>query len=113
MAVRIQVPKKAALVRFVLHPWGRAFLIAFILINTAALFTFTYYYVRYSRMIEEKLQAGPYANTSLLFSAPEVVMIGDTMSPADVVTQLRRSNYSDVLFRKALVNYPFPVCLFR
>ena len=32
MAVRIQVPKKAALVRFVLHPWGRAFLIGFVLL---------------------------------------------------------------------------------
>jgi penicillin-binding protein 1B len=96
VAVRIQVPKKAALVRFVLNPWGRAFLIAFILVNTIGLLTFTYYYVKYAKMIEEKLAAGPFANTSLLFAAPQVVMVGDQMAPNDVVAELRRSNYSDV-----------------
>jgi hypothetical protein len=96
VAVRIQVPnKKAALVRFVLNPWGRAFLIAFLAINTLALLTFTFYYVKYSRLIEEKLLAGPFANTSMLFAAPQVVMLGDQLTAEDVVTQLRKSGYSD------------------
>ncbi len=95
MAVRIQVPKKAALVRFVLNPWGRAFLIAFIVINTAALLTFTYYYIQYARLIEQKLAAGPFANTSMLFAAPQVVMTGDETSAAEIVAQLRRSGYGE------------------
>ena len=61
MAVRIQVPKKAALVRFVLHPWGKALLITFLVVNTVALAAFTYYYVHYSRIIQQKLAAGPFA----------------------------------------------------
>ena len=81
--------------RLVLNPWGRAFLIAFIVINTLGLLTFTFYYVKYAKMIEEKLQAGPYANTSLLFAAPQVIMVGDQMTPNEIVTELRRSNYSD------------------
>ena len=56
VAVRIQVPKKAALVRFVLHPWGRAFLIGFVVINTLLLALFTFSYVKYSRQIDEKLR---------------------------------------------------------
>ncbi|HUS08760.1 MAG TPA: PBP1A family penicillin-binding protein [Bryobacteraceae bacterium] len=95
MAVKIQVPKKAALVRFVLHPWGRAFLIAFLAVNTIALVTFTFYYVKYSRLIEEKLLAGPFANTSMLFAAPQVVMIGDQLTVQDVVAQLRKSGYGE------------------
>ena len=34
---------------------------------------FTYYYVKYSRLIEAKLAAGPFANTSMLFAAPRTV----------------------------------------
>ena len=61
MAVRIQVPKKAALVRFALHPWGRALLIIFFLFNTVALVAFTFYHARYAKLIEKKLVTGPLA----------------------------------------------------
>ncbi|MEO8128332.1 MAG: PBP1A family penicillin-binding protein [Bryobacteraceae bacterium] len=96
MAVRIQVPKKAALVRFVLHPWGKALLITFLVLNTVALGVFVYYYVHYSRIIEQKLAGGPFANTSMLFAAPKIVMVGDEISPADIVAQLRRSAYGEM-----------------
>ena len=95
MAVRLQVPKKAALVRFVLHPWGRAFLIAFVVVNTLLLGLFTFYYVRYSRQIDEKLHRGPFANTSMLFAAPQVVMVGDQITAEEIAVALRRSGYSD------------------
>lgn len=83
------------LVRVFMNPWGRAFLIAFLLINTAALVTFTYYYTRYAKMIEQKLISGPFTNTSMLFAAPQVVMVGDQITAADIAAALRRSGYSD------------------
>lgn len=95
MAVRIQVPKKASFVRFFLNPWGRAFLIVFLVINVAALITFTFYYTRYARLIEEKLTEGPFTNTSKLFAAPEVVMLGDQITTDDIAGALRRSGYSE------------------
>ena len=95
MAVRIQVPKKAAFVRFFLNPWGRAFLIVFLIINTAALLTFSFYYTKYARLIEQKLLAGPFTNTSMLFAAPQVVMVGDQMTAEDIAFALRRSGYSE------------------
>lgn len=95
MAVRIQVPKKAALVRFLLHPWGKALLIAFVAVNTILLAVFTYSYVTYSRLIDEKLLGGPFANTSMLFAAPQVVMVGDQLTAEEIALALRRSGYSD------------------
>jgi penicillin-binding protein 1B len=94
VAVRIQIPKKAALVRFVLHPWGRAFLIIFFAFNTLALLAFTFYYARYARLIEQKLLAGPLANTSMLFAAPQPVMIGDDITIQEIALALRRSGYA-------------------
>ena len=94
MAVRIQLPKKAALVRFVLHPWGRAFLIIFFAFNTIALLAFTFYYARYARLIEQKLISGPLTNTSMLFAAPQPVMVGDNISIQEIALALRRSGYA-------------------
>ncbi len=95
MAVRLQVPKKAALVRFVLNPWGRAFLIGFVAINTLLLALFTFSYVKYSRQIDEKLLGGPFTNTSMLFAAPQVVMVGDQLTADEIASALRRSGYSE------------------
>ena len=95
MAVKVQVPKKASAVRFFLHPAGKA-LLAFVALGlTVGLAVFTYYYVKYSRLIEVKLAAGPYANTSMLFAAPRTVGVGDLASPQELATELRRSGYNE------------------
>ncbi len=56
---------------------------------------FTYYYVKYSRLIEAKLAAGPFANTSMLFAAPRTVDVGDIADPQEIATDLRRSGYTE------------------
>ena len=56
---------------------------------------FTFYYVKYSRLIETKLAAGPFANTSMLFAAPRTVDVGDIADPQEIATDLRRSGYTE------------------
>ncbi len=95
MAVRVQVPKKASAVRFALHPLGKVLLVLLVLAFTAGLGVFTFYYVKYSRLIESKLAAGPFANTSMLFAAPRTVDVGDIADPQEIATDLRRSGYTE------------------
>jgi len=56
---------------------------------------FTYYYVKYGRLIEEKLAAGPFASTSMLYAAPRPVMIGDDAQLPEMATYLHRCGYSE------------------
>jgi penicillin-binding protein 1B len=95
VAVKVQVPKKASAVRFALHPVGKILLILLVLAFTTGLAAFTYYYVKYSRLIEAKLAAGPFANTSMLFAAPRTVDVGDIADPQEIATDLRRSGYTE------------------
>ncbi|HYL37185.1 MAG TPA: PBP1A family penicillin-binding protein [Bryobacteraceae bacterium] len=95
MAVKVQVPKKASAVRFVLHPAGKIILAVLVLSVTAAMAVFTYYYVSYSRRIEAKLAAGPFANTSMLFAAPRTLAVGDATDPQEIASELRHSGYSE------------------
>jgi penicillin-binding protein 1B len=82
-------------VRFVLRPVGKILLVLFVLAFTTGLGAFTYYYVKYSRLIESKLAAGPFANTSMLFAAPRTVDVGDIADPQEIATDLRRSGYTE------------------
>jgi penicillin-binding protein 1B len=95
VAVKVQVPKKASAVRFALHPVGKILLVLLVLGFTTGLAVFTFYYVKYSRLIEAKLAAGPFANTSLLFAAPRTVDVGDVADPQEIASDLRRSGYTE------------------
>ncbi len=95
MPVKVQVPRRALLVRFFLHPLGKAFLAAFVVCFTAFLLVFSYFYVKYSRVIEDKLQQGPFAATSMLFASPRSVAVGDAETPQEVASELRRSGYTE------------------
>jgi penicillin-binding protein 1B len=93
--VKVRVSKDARLARFIMSRFGRVILVGLVLLITAGVLSFTYYYVKYSRLIDQKLRAGPFANTSKIFAAPKVIGVGDEISPADIVLALRRSGYSE------------------
>ncbi len=95
MAVKVQVPKKASAVHFALRPTGKIILAILVLAVTAGLAVFTYYYVHYARLIEAKLDAGPFANTSLLFATPRTLAVGDAVSAPEIANDLRHSGYSE------------------
>ena len=95
MAVKFQIPRKALFVRFLISPWGRAFLFAFIATVTIGLGAFTYYYEKYARLTEEKLRSGPFANTSLLYAAPRPIALGEEAKTDEIADYLRRTGYSE------------------
>ncbi len=96
MPVKVKAPKKnSGLVRFFLHPAGKAILAIFVLGFSLGLILFTYYYAKYSRLIEAKLNAGPFAKTSMLYAAPRTVMVGDEATAQEIAADLRRAGYSE------------------
>lgn len=95
MPLKVQVPRQAQFVRLLLNPWGKALLLAFIVTLTLGLSIFTYYYAKYARLTEEKLKAGPFGNTSLLYAAPRPIVLGEEAQVNEIVAYLRRCGYSE------------------
>ncbi len=95
MAAKPPSPRRALLVRFVTSPWGRAFLISFLVLGALSVGVFTYYYGKYARIIEDKLRNGPFANTSMLYAAPQPVMVGDQTQTSEITDYLQRAGYTE------------------
>jgi penicillin-binding protein 1B len=93
--MRVRVPGNSAVTRFFLGPVGRVLVMGSALFVIVLMAAFLYFYARYSKVIDEKLAAGPFANNAKIFAAPESVGIGDAMTPDDIAAQLRRSGYSE------------------
>jgi penicillin-binding protein 1B len=87
--------KRSLLVRFLTNPWGRTFLIAFLVLSSLSVGVFTFYYHKYAKIIEDKLRNGPFANTSMLYAAPQPVMLGEQTGPDEIADYLRRAGYTE------------------
>src|SRR6266849_630232 len=91
----LKVKPGARAVRFLLSPVGKVLLVLLALGITIGSVGFTYYYVKYSKLIDEKLRAGPFADTSKIYAASKTISVGDKMSPAELVERLRRAGYGE------------------
>ena len=94
MAVKLHI-KKTLFARFLLSRWGKVFVITCILALATGVGVFSYYYVKYGRMIEDKLAAGPFDSTSRLYAAPRPVMVGDDGHLDEIAAYLRRCGYTE------------------
>ena len=93
--MRLRIPGNSALTKFFLGPVGRILLMGSAVITILVMGVFIVFYARYSKVIDEKLRAGPFANNAKIFAAPESVGVGDPLTPADIAGELRRSGYSE------------------
>ena len=56
----------------------------------AALVMFGVVYHRVSKQVDERLAAGPFQNAVTYYAAPEVVSVGDAVSPAELTEAIKR-----------------------
>jgi penicillin-binding protein 1B len=75
--------------------FGRWTLLGILSAGIIGAVVFGYFYLKFSRMIDEKLAAGPYGTSSRLFATPRLVMVGEEGSPGDFANYLRRAGYSE------------------
>ncbi|MBI4906173.1 MAG: PBP1A family penicillin-binding protein [Acidobacteria bacterium] len=95
MSVRARQPQRSLASRILFSPAGKVFLALCAVGFTIGFSAFLFFYLKFARLIDEKLTAGPFTNTSMVFAAPRTVTLGEDASPMDVVSLLRRSGYSE------------------
>ena len=95
MPVKIKAKRRSLLIRFLFNPWGKAFLLAFVLTVGLGVSGFIYVYDYYARITDEKLRAGPFSNTSLLYAAARPVVTGEEVKIEEIADYLRRCGYSE------------------
>jgi penicillin-binding protein 1B len=60
----------------------------------AGVLVFGFFYVKFAWMIDHRLAAGAFSDTLSIYTRPHTVMVGDPLTPEEVVARLRHSGYS-------------------
>jgi hypothetical protein len=74
---------------------GLAILGSVLLLFIICTSVFAYYYVKFGKLIDERLTGSIYQNTSRVFSAPSHIYTGEKLTAADLTTYLLHAGYQE------------------
>jgi penicillin-binding protein 1B len=83
------------LMRLGKSPAGKVLAALILIVVIAAGVTFNHFYWQYAKIIDAKLEGGPFNRTSKILAAPDPVFVGDETSMDDVISHLREAGYSE------------------
>jgi penicillin-binding protein 1B len=76
-------------------PVLRAALVAFLILAVSFTILFSYFYIKYDRIIERRFRSPVFANAAKIYALPKVVRSGEQIEVKQIATDLRHAGYSD------------------
>jgi len=86
-------------------PLLRAALIVFLLLAVSFTIFFSYFYIKYDRIIERRFRTPVFSNTAKIYALPRTVREGEKIEARDIAGELKRAGYSDKDGQSSLGSY--------
>ncbi len=97
MAIKLKIPHSKSGKRgwFSHDPILRAALVAFLVVGGIGTAVFSYYYIKYDRIIDARFKGQVFSNSAKIYAIPQTVHVGEKIEPRAIAAELRRAGYSD------------------
>jgi len=100
LAIKIRIPKanESGAGKFrglPRDPVLRAALLVFLVLAVSFTIFFSYFYIKYDRIIEKRFRTPVFANSAKIYALPRVVRNGEKIEVREIAAQLREAGYSD------------------
>jgi len=100
VAIRLKIPKangstKSGKTFLSRDPVIRASLLAFLIVAVAVVGVFSYFYVKYDRVIEKRFSNPVFSNAAQIYAIPKTLRPGQTVDPRTIAAELRHAGYAD------------------
>ena len=101
MAIKIKIPRsdggqagqrRRGLPR---DPVLRAALVAFLILAASFTVFFSYFYIKYDRIIERRFRTPVFSNSAKIYAIPQMVRDGEKIGAKEIAADLRRAGYTD------------------
>ena len=101
MTIKIKIPKGSeeksgeGLRGLPRDPVLRAALVVFLILAVSFTVLFSYFYIKYDRIIEKRFRTPVFANSAKIYALPRVVRDGEKIDAREIALDLRRAGYSE------------------
>ncbi len=101
MTIKIKIPKGSGekagkgIRGLPRDPVLRAALVAFLILAVSFTVLFSYFYIKYDRIIERRFRSPVFANAAKIYALPKTVRDGENVEAREIATQLRRAGYTE------------------
>lgn len=95
MAIKLIVPRAKGFRNSLKSPFVRAGLAAFLIISVLVLSVFSYYYIKYQKIVATRMNGQIFANTAKIYAQPRAIRIGQKADPKEIASYLRHAGYSE------------------
>jgi len=76
-------------------PIVRAALLAFLTLSLVVVGFFSYWYVKYDRIIEQRFRDPVFTNSAKIYAGPRVMRVGTSFTIREIASELRHAGYSE------------------
>jgi penicillin-binding protein 1B len=109
VTIKIKIPKaggEAGKIRGLPRdPLLRAALAVFLILAVTCTIAFSYFYIKYDRIIEKRFRSPVFANSAKIYALPKAVRTGEQISAAEIATELLRAGYAEKAGQSALGSF--------
>ncbi|MFB3814683.1 MAG: PBP1A family penicillin-binding protein [Terriglobales bacterium] len=101
MAIKVKIPKRrpqkgrATSQKFLSDPVVKTAVAVFIVLSLGLFSVFAYYYVKYERIIDRRMNGPIFGTAARIYARPKTVRVGETVSLQELAAELRRGGYSE------------------
>ncbi|HKV95798.1 MAG TPA: PBP1A family penicillin-binding protein [Candidatus Angelobacter sp.] len=95
MAIKLKIPRVKGFRGSLKSPFLRAGLAAFLIISIVLFGVFSYYYIKYQKIVDKRFYGPIFANTAKIYAQPREVRIGQKADPREIANYLRHAGYTE------------------
>ena len=95
MAIKIKVPRVKGFRNSLKNPLVRAALVAFLIVFTVLFGFFSFYYIKYQRIVDQRMSGQIFANNAKIYAQPRSVRVGQKADVKEISNYLRHAGYTE------------------
>lgn len=97
MAIKVKIPKRNSSSKGSVSrdPVVRIALLLFVVSAIAVSIFFSYFYIKYDRIIEQRFRGQVFSSSARIYAIPRSVKVGESITAREIAGELQRAGYSD------------------
>lgn len=95
MAIKLKIPRAQGSYATLKSPIVRAIVAACLIICLVFFGIFSYYYIKYQKIVDKRMSGPIFANTAKIYAQPRSIRIGQKADPREIANYLRHAGYTE------------------